>query len=141
MEPGSPENAFDRLRSAAVDASAQAWCPYSQFRVGAALETVDGTIVAGCNVENASSGLTVCAERSAVCQAVARGHRAFRRIVIYTPTDQPTTPCGGCRQFLIEFGSDVEVVCVCDGPEIIRSAVSDLLPMSFGLDRPSPSPD
>jgi cytidine deaminase len=126
----------DAVLQAMVDAarvaSARAYCPYSRFPVGAAVLTDEGTIVAGCNVENASYGLTICAERSAVVHAVAGGATAIRVVVVFTPTPEPTAPCGACRQVLNEFGPEAEVVCVCEGPGIIRSTVASLLPRAFG---------
>jgi cytidine deaminase len=122
----------DALPDHARAAAARAYAPYSHFRVGAALVARSGAVFAGCNVENASYGLTVCAERSAVFQMVAGGETAFDRIVIYTPTATPTAPCGACRQVLNEFNPDAEVLCVCDGPELIRSTVRGLLPAAFG---------
>lgn len=113
-------------------ASGRAYCPYSRFRVGAAVLTDSGAVVAGCNVENASYGLTICAERAAVFQAIARGASAIRAVVVYTPTEIPTAPCGACRQVLNEFGPDCEVLCVCDGPETIRARLDSLLPSAFG---------
>src|SRR4051794_5273042 len=102
--------------AAAREASARAYCPYSRFRVGAAVLTEGGAIVAGCNVENASYGLTIGAERVAVSRAVAEGATAIRGVVVFTPTPGPTAPCGACRQVLNEFGPDAEVICACDGP-------------------------
>ena len=121
-----------RLVDAARDASQRAYCPYSQFIVGAAVLTEGGDVFGGCNVENASYGLTICAERNAVFQAVARGRRIVLAIVVYTPTAVPTAPCGACRQVLNEFGPDAVIHCVCDGPESIRARLSDLLPQAFG---------
>src|SRR5689334_11504129 len=106
----------DALRDAAREAAARAYAPYSKFRVGAALWTRSGRAFAGCNVENASYGLTICAERNAVFQMVAAGETTFDRVVVYTPTPTPTAPCGACRQVLNEFNPDAEVLCVCDGP-------------------------
>ncbi len=124
---------FAALVAAARRASRRAYCPYSGFRVGAAVLGRSGAIAAGCNVENASYGLTICAERSAVAQLVAsRGERDIRAVVIYTPTATPTAPCGGCRQVLNEFGPNMRVVCVCDGPERIDSSLNALLPSAFG---------
>ena len=99
-------------------AAAHAYCPYSHFRVGAAVLTDRGEIFAGCNVENASYGLTICAERNAVFQAVAQadGPLVIRAVVVYTPTAEPTAPCGACRQVINEFGPDAEVLSICDGP-------------------------
>jgi cytidine deaminase len=121
-----------KLIDLARTAAGRAYCPYSRFRVGAALQARSGAVFAGCNVENASYGLAVCAERNAVFQMVAAGEGAFDRIVIYTPTATPTAPCGACRQVLNEFNPDAEVLSVCDGPEIIRTTVRELLPGAFG---------
>ena len=135
MPTSVPDKQLADLRDAAVRAAANAWCPYSRFAVGAALLAEDNRIFGGCNVENASSGLTICAERNAVFQAVAQGQRRFQAMVVYTPTDTPTPPCGACRQVLAEFGPDFEFISVCEGPGILRSRVSDLLPFSFTADQ------
>jgi cytidine deaminase len=100
----------DALVIAARAARENAVAPFSGFKVGAALETADGTIVTGCNVENATYGLTVCAERIAMFKALSEGHRAFRRVAVVADTVDPTPPCGACRQILWEFGGDLEVV-------------------------------
>jgi cytidine deaminase len=121
-----------KLTAAARKAAARAYCPYSDFRVGAALLTVKGQVYSGCNVENASYGLTICAERNAVFQMVSHGETAIAAVVIYTPTAAPTAPCGACRQVLNEFGSDAEVICTCDGPDTLHFTLSALLPQAFG---------
>ncbi|MGL5096849.1 MAG: cytidine deaminase [Planctomycetia bacterium] len=113
-------------------AAANAYSPYSKFRVGAAILTDDGRIYAGCNVENASYGLTICAERNAVFQMAAEGRRGIRAVVVYTPTPKPTAPCGACRQVVNEFGPDALVVSTCDGPGVLRRPLSELLPDAFG---------
>ncbi len=114
-----------------------AYCPYSEFRVGAALEAADGRIFVGTNVESASYGLTICAERMAIGAAVAGGARTFRRLVVATDVDPPASPCGACRQLLAEFGLDLEVIAV--GPKTERRwTLRDLLPDAFAkttLDR------
>ena len=120
------------LIAAARAASASAYCPYSKFRVGAAVLTVEGAVFRGCNVENASYGLTICAERAAVFQAVAHGDRAIRAVAIFTPTPKPTAPCGACRQVINEFGPEAEIISVCDGPGILRGPLALLLPEAFG---------
>src|SRR6059036_2150348 len=99
-----------KLYEAARRVRDNAHAPFSNFKVGAALETTDGHIVTGCNVENATYGLTVCAERVAVFKAISEGHRSFRRIAIVADTEEPTPPCGACRQILWEFGGDLEIV-------------------------------
>jgi cytidine deaminase len=122
------------LAEAARAASARAYCPYSHFRVGAAVLAEGGRIFSGCNVENASYGLTICAERNAVFQAVAQleGCLVIRAVVIYTPTPEPTAPCGACRQVINEFGPDAEIRSICDGPRDLRLRLSELLPAAFG---------
>lgn len=124
----------DSLIVAARGAQAQAYAPYSSFRVGAALEGLDGAVFTGCNVESASYGLTICAERAAVAFAVARGVRQFRRIVIVTDSDPPASPCGACRQVLAEFGLELEVCAV--GPhQQLTWTLAELLPHAFTRER------
>ena len=95
---------MDELYRSALKAAETAYVPYSHFRVGAALLTGDGTVITGCNVENRSYGLTICAERTAVVQGVSRGYRSFTALAIATPDSaDPTGPCGACRQVLSEF--------------------------------------
>jgi cytidine deaminase len=118
------------LRAAAEAARANAYAPYSKFRVGAALEATDGTVFVGCNVENASYGLTNCAERTAIAAAVVAGHRDFRRIVIVTDAATPVSPCGACRQVLREFGPHLEVISYGTATEQ-RWTMTDLLPDAF----------
>ena len=124
-----------RLADAARRASAHAHCPYSGFRVGAAALSGDGAIAAGCNVENTSYGLTVCAERSAVARAVADGARSIEAVIVYTPTPEPVTPCGACRQVIAEFGRDARIRCICDGPAMLEFTLADLLPSAFAFAR------
>jgi cytidine deaminase len=117
----------DRARRARDHAVAD----YSHFKVGAALETADGTIVTGCNVENATYGLTVCAERVAMFKALSEGHRAFTRIAIVADTADPTPPCGACRQILWEFGGDLEILLANLTEHKGTHRLKDLLPLPF----------
>ena len=128
----------DALVEAARRARARAHAPYSGFKVGAALETVDGRVFTGCNVENASYGLTVCAERVAVLKAVSEGHTAFARMAVVADTEGPTSPCGACRQVLWEFAPDIEVILANLHGVTGRHRLSALLPVPFSgrlLDR------
>ncbi len=104
---------------------------YSKFKVGAALECADGTVVTGCNVENATYGLTVCAERVAMFKAISEGHRAFTRIAVVADTEAPTPPCGACRQILWEFGGNLEIVLANLREEKGRHELKQLLPLPF----------
>jgi cytidine deaminase len=126
--PGSDAEA---LIAAARRARRHARAAYSGFKVGAALETADGQIITGCNIENATYGLTVCAERVAMFKALSEGHRRFKRIVVVADTVAPTPPCGACRQILWEFGGDLEVILANLRRETGRYALSDLLPVPF----------
>jgi len=120
----------DRLLEAARAVQGRAYAPYSAYRVGAALEAEDGAIYSGCNVENASYGLTICAERTALGAAVSAGARRFRRLVVVSDSDPPASPCGACRQMLAEFGLDLEVRAVGPAREQ-RWTLADLLPDAF----------
>jgi cytidine deaminase len=119
------------LIAAARKARRYARAEFSHFRVGAALETAGGTIVTGCNIENATYGLTMCAERVALFKALSDGHRRFRRIAIAADTRAPTPPCGPCRQLLWEFCGDIEVVLANLRREHGRFGLRDLLPLPF----------
>lgn len=119
------------LLDAARTARMNAHAPFSHFKVGAALETSDGRVITGCNVENATYGLTICAERVAVFKAISEGHRDFRRIAIVADTSDPTPPCGACRQILWEFGGDLEVILGNLTSEKGVYRLKDLLPLAF----------
>jgi cytidine deaminase len=121
----------DGLISAARAAQSRAYAPYSKFRVGAALEALDGSVFVGCNVENASYGLTMCAERAAVFAAVGAGAKRFRRAVVVSDVDPPAAPCGACRQVLAEFGLDLPIDGV-GSKATVRWRLADLLPIAFG---------
>ena len=138
--PASAPNPSNRpsageLVAAARAARARAYAPYSGFRVGAALLTEQGDVITAANVENASYGLAICAERSAVVAAVAAGSRRFVAIAVAGNGPDPVTPCGACRQVLREFpaGPDLEVLCAGEtGEELITTTLGALLPDSFG---------
>ena len=120
----------DGLIDAARRAQQQAYAPYSRFRVGAAVEGEDGTIFAGCNVENASYGLVMCAERVAIGAAVSAGIQRFRRVAVVSDSEPPAAPCGACRQVIFEFAPDAEVLAV--GPRSShRWTMRELLPAAF----------
>lgn len=121
----------DELMDAAKAVRLNAYAPYSEFAVGAAVRAEDGTIVTGCNVENASYGLGICAERNALTTAVAMGLRSFTEIAVAGPDGIATAPCGACRQFIAEFGPAMPVTYTGpDGP--VRTTLAHLLPESFG---------
>ncbi len=121
----------DRLVAAARKAREHAVADYSHFKVGAALETDAGEIITGCNIENATYGLTVCAERVAIFKALSEGKRAFVRIAVVADTASPTPPCGACRQIIWEFCGDVEVV-IADLRDVKATLrMQDLLPLPF----------
>jgi cytidine deaminase len=127
-----PESTLRELITRARTASERAYCPYSRFPVGAAVLTSDGEIFVGCNVENASYGLTICAERSAVFAMVAAGARDIAAVAIYAPTDAPSAPCGACRQVINEFGPHARVISVTEGADRLDVRLSELLPEPFG---------
>ena len=121
----------DALIAAARKARENAVADFSHFKVGAALETDAGEIVTGCNVENASYGLTICAERVAIFKALSDGKRSFKRIAVVADTPSPTPPCGACRQIIWEFCGDIDVI-VANLTEItLTMRMKDLLPLPF----------
>ncbi len=121
-----------RLEKAARSAARDAYCPYSEFPVGAAVLVASGKIFTGCNVENAAYGLCNCAERTAIFSAAAAGARKLTAVMVYTPTKTPTAPCGSCRQVINEFGPHARVISVCDSPARLDTTLDTLLPDSFG---------
>jgi cytidine deaminase len=121
----------DRLVAAARQAFERAIADYSHFKVGAAVETVSGEVITGCNIENASYGLTICAERVAMFKALSEGHRQFRRVVVIADTAAPTPPCGACRQILWEFAGDIEVLLANLAGVQATHRMAELLPRAF----------
>lgn len=123
---------IDDLLSQALKARTKAYMPYSNFAVGAALECADGTIYTGCNIENASFGLTLCAERVALLKAVSEGQRLLTRILVVAD-EEPVMPCGACLQVLLEFAPEITVICAGLGGKVETYRLQDLLPHSFSL--------
>jgi cytidine deaminase len=121
----------ERLVAAARDARERAIAPYSGFRVGAALLLDDGRIVTGCNIENASYGLTTCAERVALLKALSEGARSFHAIAVVADTESPTPPCGPCRQLLWEYCGDIPVILANLETISARHSLASLLPFPF----------
>ena len=117
---------------AALLAADKAYVPYSQCRVGAALLTKEGKVFQGCNIENASFGLTNCAERTAIFKAVSEGHRDFTCLAVYGDTKDPISPCGACRQVMVEFfNPDSKVILIAEDKSTVEMTVGELLPYSF----------
>lgn len=127
------EHDWDVLRRAADEARGLAYAPYSRFPVGAALQTASGAVFVGCNVENASYGATLCAERAAIAAAVAAGEQDFVALAIASGADRPISPCGICRQCLAEFASNLMIRSY-NGADQTELALSALLPDAFGAD-------
>jgi cytidine deaminase len=128
----------EALLDAADRARANAYAPYSGFRVGAAVEAADGRVFLGCNVENASYGMTICAERAAVSAAISAGARDLVRVGITTETSEAVAPCGACRQVLAEFGRRMHVVSR-GGDHVSHWRLDELLPAQFAFDRTDPN--
>jgi cytidine deaminase len=131
MAKSKPEPDLAKLKRAAKAAATKAYAPYSGFRVGAAVWTERGMFT-GANVENASFGLTNCAERTAIFAAAAAGARKLKCVVVYTPTKGATAPCGACRQVIFEFGPEARVLSCCEGTEEFDVMIDTLLPGAFG---------
>lgn len=121
----------DDLAGVALSAREYAHAPFSKFRVGAALEDESGEVYTGCNIENATYGLTLCAERVAVFKAISEGARRFRRIAIAADTETLTPPCGACRQILWEFCGDIEILLLNPRGKSESLRLKDLLPRAF----------
>ena len=129
------DEVIQKMRAAAEDAMKKAYCPYSKFPVGAAVLTEEQEIFSGSNVENSSLGLTMCAERNAVFQAVSKGCRKILALVIVTPTSVPTPPCGACLQVISEFGNQAEVFSFSKEGNVQHFQLKKLLPEAFGPDK------
>lgn len=123
----------EELIKAAAAVRENAYAPFSSFRVGSAIETDDGEVIAGCNVESASYGLTVCAERVAIWKAISQGKRKIRRIAVVADTEELTPPCGVCRQIIWEFGGDIPVVLANLKGKTETVMMKDLLPRAFDM--------
>lgn len=139
----------EKLINTARASRERAYAPYSGFKVGAALLTTEGRLYTGCNIENASYGLSICAERVALFKAVSNGERHFAALAVISDGDNYCTPCGACRQVLAEFGGNTEVYMCNQRGEFIRQTIAELLPLTFSLsgyvdkagqDEPSPKP-
>lgn len=126
-----PSEVWDALFEAALDAQRHAHAPYSDFPVGAALLTQDGTIVQGCNMENATFGATVCAERTAFGNAISKGFRAFQALCVITSLSPPASPCGICRQVIAEFCDNIPVMVANPSKEHFFTSLDELLPHRF----------
>jgi cytidine deaminase len=124
---------IEKLKAAAVNVAKNSYSPYSKFTVASAFYNDDGEMFTGVNVENASYGLTICAERNAICSSITQGSTSIAVLVIYTPTDKPTPPCGACRQFIHEFSDHARIISICDSDEICDTTIDKLLPGSFSL--------
>ena len=127
-------SSWDVLAEQAMDAMRGAYAPYSRFFVGAALEATDGRVFVGCNVENSSYPVGMCAERVALGHAIASGARTFTRLVVASSGASPASPCGMCRQALAEFGVELEVLSVVEGGAFRSWSLGELLPANFRLD-------
>ena len=125
------EETWQKLIAAATEVSEHAHAPYSGFHVGAALLDTHGNIHRGCNIENATFGATVCAERNAIATAVAAGERDFEALCVITPADHPVAPCGICRQVLAEFAEDMEILMITTEGKRLNVSLAELLPHRF----------
>jgi len=121
------------LISEARKAARKAYSPFSKVEVGAAILASDGRMFSGCNVENSSYGLSICAERTAAVKAVSSGARSFEAVAVVSNLEGLTYPCGACRQFLSEFGNDIVVIVAAKGGKVMRHGLGELLPETFLL--------
>jgi cytidine deaminase len=127
---------WKELAELAKEAQTKAYAPYSRFHVGCALVSEAGNVYQGCNVENASYGVTICAERGAIAAAVVHGDKTFSRLVLVTDADTPESPCGACRQVLQEFAPDLEILSIGKDGSEQRWTMSELLPAPFDFKPP-----
>ena len=125
---------WEKLIDAAKKVRQNAYAKFSGFDVGAALLTKNGSIITGCNVENSSFSLAICAERAAVFKAVSQGETEFEAIVVFSQSNPPARPCGACRQVLFQFNPDLEILCVNTNGDKDKFILSDLLPEGFRLE-------
>lgn len=121
------------LYDKAVEAMQHSYAPFSNYNVGTALLTKCGKVFTGCNVENSSYGGTICGERTAIVKAVSEGYKDFEAIAVCGSGDVPAFPCGICRQFIFEFGSDIKVIMLDENKEMVTYKISELLPKGFRL--------
>jgi len=121
----------EELKAAAIGMLDRAYCPYSHFPVGAALECADGTVFTGCNIENAAYPVGICAERTAMSKAISEGHRDFVRIVVAGRSEDYCVPCGMCCQFMQEFAPELEVICLNGAGDELALPLKELLPYGF----------
>lgn len=123
---------YEKLVKEAEMARKKAYTPYSKFKVGAAILCDDGKIFSGCNIENASFGLTICAERVAIFKAISDGSTKFKAIAVIGNTNKPCSPCGACRQVISEFGEDISLIMTNLKGEVKIKKIKELLPEAFG---------
>lgn len=123
---------YNKLITEAEKARKRAYAPYSKFKVGAAVLSADGKIFTGCNIENASIGLALCAERVAIFKAISEGSTKFKAIAIIGDTDKPCSPCGACRQVISEFGEDIPLIMANLKGDVKIKKIKELLPEAFG---------
>ncbi len=126
---------YHDLLEAAKKAIKNAYAPYSGFRVASAVRAGSGKIYCGVNVENASYGLTICAERVAIFKAISEGEKEILEVLVYTETDEPVAPCGACRQVIAEFGRNARIIMASKSGKVIEATIEELLPYAFTKER------